>query len=81
MVMNVLPADEPIGDSAPALAAARTDVWRMIYRGCLRLIGAWIERRRQRLALAILDDRMPDDSGITRSEAARESAKPFWRLV
>ncbi|HEY5597934.1 MAG TPA: DUF1127 domain-containing protein [Kiloniellales bacterium] len=45
----------------------------------LRVIGTWIERSRQRHALADLDDRLLDDVGITRSEAAREIATPFWR--
>jgi uncharacterized protein YjiS (DUF1127 family) len=45
----------------------------------LRRIAAWIERSRQRKALATLDDQMLRDIGITRVEAARESDKPFWR--
>ena len=44
-----------------------------------RLIATWIERTRQRYALAGLDDHMLRDIGITRVEAARESGKPFWR--
>ena len=43
-----------------------------------RVIGAWIERHRQRRALAELDDRLLKDIGITRPEADREIAKPFW---
>jgi uncharacterized protein YjiS (DUF1127 family) len=43
------------------------------------LIAGWIERARQRTALAGLDDRELRDIGVTRVEAARESAKPFWR--
>jgi uncharacterized protein YjiS (DUF1127 family) len=44
-----------------------------------RMISLWIERRRQRDALAGLDDRALRDIGITRTEAARECEKPFWR--
>ena len=44
-----------------------------------RMIARWIERRRQRDALARLDDRALRDIGITRAEAARECEKPFWR--
>jgi uncharacterized protein YjiS (DUF1127 family) len=44
-----------------------------------RIIARWIERARQRNALARLDDAMLRDIGITRSEAAREWEKPFWR--
>lgn len=55
-------------------------------RQCLRpvaaarlLITRWIERRRQRKALAGLDDQQLRDIGITRLDAARECEKPFWR--
>jgi len=51
----------------PPIAAARS------------LIAQWIERVRQRHALAGLEDRMLRDIGITRVEAARECEKPFWR--
>ena len=44
-----------------------------------RLFASWIERIRQRRALAALDDGMLRDIGITRLEAARECEKPFWR--
>ena len=42
-------------------------------------IATWIERGRQRYALATLDDRMLRDIGITRYDATRECEKPFWR--
>ena len=42
-------------------------------------IASWIERARQRDALAGLDDGLLRDIGITRVEAARECEKPFWR--
>ena len=44
-----------------------------------RMIAFWIERTRQRNALAHLDDAMLRDIGITRAEAAREYEQPFWR--
>lgn len=37
------------------------------------------ERRRQRVALAALDDHALRDIGLTRHQAEREAAKPFWR--
>lgn len=43
------------------------------------LIARWIERARQRRALAGLDDQMLRDIGITRADAVREAEKPFWR--
>jgi uncharacterized protein YjiS (DUF1127 family) len=42
-------------------------------------VALWIERTRQRTALAGLDDCMLRDIGITRAEAMREAEKPFWR--
>jgi uncharacterized protein YjiS (DUF1127 family) len=54
--------------------------------GLMRLGGAavravwfWIERSRQRRALAELDDRLLRDIGLTRDEARREFASPFWK--
>jgi uncharacterized protein YjiS (DUF1127 family) len=44
-----------------------------------RLLARWIERTRQRQALATLDDRILRDIGITRAEAMGECEKPFWR--
>jgi uncharacterized protein YjiS (DUF1127 family) len=43
------------------------------------LLATWVERARQRQALAGLDDRSLRDIGITRADAARECEKPFWR--
>ena len=40
----------------------------------------WSERSRQRRELAELNDRALKDIGLTRIDALRESAKPFWRL-
>jgi len=42
-------------------------------------IARWIERSRQRRALASLSDHELRDIGITRIEAVREAEKPFWR--
>ena len=43
------------------------------------LVSSWIERSRQRQALAALDDHQLRDIGITRLEAVREAEKPFWK--
>ena len=37
------------------------------------------ERRRQRSALARLDDRMLADIGLTAADVEGEASKPFWR--
>lgn len=42
-------------------------------------IVAWNARRRQRQALAELDQHLLDDVGLTREQARREAGKPFWR--
>jgi uncharacterized protein YjiS (DUF1127 family) len=43
------------------------------------LLRLWRSRTRERRHLARLDERMLRDIGITRLDAARECAKPFWR--
>lgn len=45
----------------------------------LDLVETWLARRRQRLDLAELDDRLLQDIGLTRADVARETAKPFWQ--
>jgi uncharacterized protein YjiS (DUF1127 family) len=42
------------------------------------VIRTWLQRSRQRRALAALDDRMLRDIGVTHAQAQREAAKPFW---
>ena len=49
-------------------------------RAALALLACWRDRARERRQLARLDARGLADIGITRSEAARECAKPFWRV-
>ena len=39
----------------------------------------WQERASQRHALALLDDRMLKDVGLTGAAVEREIHKPFWR--
>ena len=42
------------------------------------LLRTWFERDRQRRQLAELSDHLLRDIGVTRAEAMREAAKPFW---
>lgn len=49
------------------------------FTNAIGFIATWMERVRQREALASLDDRMLRDLGITRTEAVRECEKPFWK--
>ena len=53
-------------------------VVRRVTRRAFGIVAMWMERSRQRRALADLDDHLLKDIGITRSEAAREAAQPFW---
>jgi Uncharacterized conserved small protein len=39
----------------------------------------WMDRARERRALARLDDRLLADLGLGRAEAWAEADKPFWR--
>jgi uncharacterized protein YjiS (DUF1127 family) len=52
---------------------------RRLALGCLHIIAAPADRARQRRALAGLDDHLLRDIGISRGDARRESAMPFWR--
>ena len=61
--------------SAATEAKIRADWWRYV----VRLVLAWMERRRQRDALSDLDARLRDDIGVSKEEARAEAEKPFWR--
>ncbi|HEY5598554.1 MAG TPA: DUF1127 domain-containing protein [Kiloniellales bacterium] len=43
------------------------------------LLLTWQERAAERHALASLETRMLRDIGLSRADALREAAKPFWR--
>lgn len=43
-------------------------------------VWTWRDRARTRRHLAMLDDRLLRDIGITRFDARSEAAKPFWRV-
>jgi uncharacterized protein YjiS (DUF1127 family) len=47
----------------------------------LAALGVWAARSRQRMALADLvdDDHLLKDIGVSRQDALREAAKPFWK--
>lgn len=42
-------------------------------------LRTWRRRGRERAELAVLDDRMLRDIGITRADADFLSSKPFWK--
>ena len=45
----------------------------------VRALATWHRRACSRTQLAHLSERELRDIGLTRAEAARECAKPFWR--
>lgn len=64
--------------SSPVPARAPT-AFRPGHRpGLWQLLDLWRQRRRGRLALSRLDDRLRDDIGVGTAAARRESARPFW---
>jgi len=66
--------------AAPARSGRvrQTNSWRAALS---RVIALWVARSSQRKALADLTEErhLLDDIGLTRAQALREAAKPFWR--
>ena len=56
----------------------RADFWRGWTTAAAATISLWAERSRTRRTLAALDDDRLLDIGVSRADARRESAKPFW---
>ena len=50
-----------------------------ILSGLIETMAVWIVRRRQRRALAELDEHLLNDVGLSPEQARREAAKPFWK--
>ncbi len=82
MLQNLAHSSGTVGHRGDALT------WRLWWHyggltrlgsAALRMIWFWMERSRQRRALADLDDRLLRDIGLTRDEARRECANPFWK--
>jgi uncharacterized protein YjiS (DUF1127 family) len=48
-------------------------------RIAISTLALWLARRHGRRVLAALDDHQLYDIGISRADALRESAKPFWK--
>jgi uncharacterized protein YjiS (DUF1127 family) len=70
----------PIGRHAwgrPALHQQNS--WRVLT--FWRVLQLWIDRRSQRKTLGALveEKHLLDDIGLSRAQALREAAKPFWR--
>ncbi len=70
---------------SPAVGASQSafDVIARLARlpfAILETLLVWQERDQQRRHLAALDDRLLSDMGISRADAVREAAIPFWRV-
>ena len=74
-ILKLFPTAGQWIDVAKTTAVA---VFTMPERG-LELLHVWERRLKQRQALGRMDMRLLDDMGIRPEDAARESAKPFWR--
>ncbi len=46
--------------------------------GAVETLQLWMERYRERRALATLSDHLLKDLGLSRCDAGRESGKRFW---
>ena len=77
-MMNLQRNAADFGQDIFALPASRPHL-RHAARRAFGTVWTWMERSRQRRALADLDDRLLEDVGISRSQVSREIAKPFWR--
>ena len=72
------------GGSAPRSLVAQPEggLRSAVRGGVIRIAEAfltWHDRARERRALMELSEPMMRDIGISRAEAHREAAKPFWR--
>jgi uncharacterized protein YjiS (DUF1127 family) len=45
----------------------------------VEVLALWQRRSTERAKLRDFDDRLLNDSGISRAQALREAGKPFWR--
>ena len=52
---------------------------RAVFAEAARVVTFWVDRARQRQALAELDGHLLNDIGVSRGNALRESCVPFWR--
>lgn len=66
------------GLAAPRRRASLAARLRCRLRDLFAALARMAERRRSRRALAALTDEALRDIGISRAQARRESARPFW---
>lgn len=65
--------------SAPApFGLSASDTGPTLWARALRILHQWSERRRSRIALARLDDRLLRDIGLDPMAAGAEAMRLFW---
>jgi uncharacterized protein YjiS (DUF1127 family) len=74
-----VPMPVEAGPSTPPQPCSCATGWLTRPGDATDTIWLWLHRGRSRRILATLDDRELSDVGLTRAQARRESAKPFWR--
>lgn len=67
------------GYAAPAELRRRIDTSEFSAESLIARLRLWRRRSRERLQLAQFKERDLHDLGLSRSDAALEIAKPFWR--
>jgi uncharacterized protein YjiS (DUF1127 family) len=72
-IMDTMPRKDRRAHSAPVPSSPT-----LLLYGLLGRIGRAVERWRQRRNLLELTDRELRDIGLTRRQARREAARPFW---
>jgi uncharacterized protein YjiS (DUF1127 family) len=69
--------------SFPSITQRERVAWRRLPKAAwLRFIGVlreWRQRSRDRAQLALLDERMLRDIGVSRGAVLTEINKPFWK--
>ncbi len=71
MKLENITHDEGLTSTRPISSHLNVGQW-------LKTLKTWRQRSRQRRALAMLDEDLLDDIGITRHDVRREISKSFW---
>ena len=68
-----------VGSYSRIVRVQSVDIARRLSLLLVLALEDWLERSRQRRTLREASDHLLKDIGLSRSEAHREGAKPFWR--
>lgn len=73
-------AEMPVTQSSPVHATTRRMPIALWIEKVSAILALWRERARYRRELARMSERELSDIGISRSQIAGETDKPFWRM-